>query len=56
MKKNRIVECSLGELIYELFEEAKEISKKPAEQRLLVYAALEDLLSNQPGKQPSQAA
>jgi hypothetical protein len=56
MKKNAVVECSLGELIYELYEEAKQISKKPGEQRLLVYAALKDLLSHQPRKQPSKAA
>jgi hypothetical protein len=56
MKRNTVVECSLGELIYELYEQAKQISEKPGEQRLLVYAALKDLLSNHPRKQPSKAA
>jgi len=56
MKKNTVVECSLGELIYQLYEEAKQISKKPGEQQLLVYAALEDLLSNRSRKQTSKAA
>lgn len=40
-KQNRV---SLGELIYELFEESSKLTKKRAEQKVLVYAALKDLL------------
>lgn len=46
MKKKLVVNCQLGDLIYELFEEAKQVSSEPIEQKLLVYAALKDLLSN----------
>jgi hypothetical protein len=46
----------LGELIYELYEEAKKISSEPAEQKLLVCAALNDLLATQKIKQITQAA
>ena len=37
-------EHSLGELIAVLFEEARKISPKPLEQKVMVYAALRDLL------------
>jgi hypothetical protein len=36
---------SLGDLIYQLFEEAKKVSSAPVEQNLIVYAALKDLLN-----------
>ena len=46
MKKsdNKLNEFSLGELIYELFEESRKVTNQPAEQKVLVYAALKDLL------------
>jgi hypothetical protein len=56
MKKQLVVTCQLGDLIYELFEQAKEITSKPIEQKLLVYAALKDLLTNQYRKQLHEAA
>jgi hypothetical protein len=56
MKKSPVVNCQLGDLIYELFEQAKEVTSKPIEQRLLVYAALKDLLTNQYRKQLHKAA
>jgi hypothetical protein len=37
---------SLGELIYELFEETSKVTKKSAEQRILVSLALKDLLKS----------
>lgn len=37
---------SLGELIYVLFQEAGKVTPEPAEQKLMVYAALQDLLTN----------
>jgi hypothetical protein len=45
MKKVPAVRASLGELIYELFEEAKKVSPQPEEQKVMVYAALKDLLT-----------
>jgi hypothetical protein len=56
MKKKLVVQCQLGELIYELFEEAKQVSSEPTEQKLLVYAALRDLLRTHRVKQATQAA
>jgi hypothetical protein len=41
-KDNR--EHSLGELIVVLFEEARKISPKPLDQKVMVYAALRDLI------------
>ena len=35
---------SLGELIYELFEETSKVTSKSAEQKVLVSLALKDLL------------
>ncbi|HJZ13451.1 MAG TPA: hypothetical protein VJ521_14955 [Acidobacteriota bacterium] len=37
---------SLGDLIAALFEEAKKLSTNRLEQKILVYAALKDLLNN----------
>ena len=56
MKKKLVVTCQLGELIYELYEEAKKVSSEPAEQKLLVYAALNDLVGTQRRKHITQAA
>ena len=56
MKKKLVVQCQLGELIYQLFEEAKQVSSEPIEQKLLVYAALRDLLRTHRVKQVTQAA
>jgi len=43
-KKEEDREHSLGELIVVLFEEARKISPKPLEQKVMVYAALRDLI------------
>lgn len=56
MKKRLSVTCQLGELIYELYEAAKTVSSEPAEQKLLVYAALNDLVGKQGRKQTTKAA
>ena len=40
-KRRRLL---LGDLIVALFEETKKVSKNKLEQRVLVYAALKDLL------------
>ena len=45
----------LGDLIYELYEEAKNQSSNPDEQKVLVYFALKDLFSHQNKKQPKAA-
>ncbi|PWT89183.1 MAG: hypothetical protein C5B54_09360 [Acidobacteria bacterium] len=47
MKKGRSnpKRFSLGELIFALFEEAKNVTSQPAEQKVMVYMALKDLLS-----------
>jgi hypothetical protein len=46
----------LGDLIYELYEQAKLESSNPDEQKILVYLALKDLFHHQDRKQPSKAA
>ena len=46
----------LGDLIYELFEQAKKESSNPDEQKVLVYFALNDLFHHRHRKQPSKAA
>ena len=56
MKKKLVVQCQLGELIYQLYEEAKQVSSDPTEQKLLVYAALRDLLRTHRVRQDTQAA
>lgn len=56
MKKKSLITLPLGELIYELFEQAKEFSSEPTEQNLLVYSALQDLLKTQRVKTVSEAA
>ncbi len=56
MKKKLVVTCQLGDLIYELFEEAQQVASEPTEQKLLVYAALRDLLTTRRVKQVTQAA
>jgi hypothetical protein len=56
MKKKLVVQVQLGDLIYQLFEEAKQVSSEPTEQKLLVYAALRDLLRTHRVKQATQAA
>ena len=38
-------EHSLGELIVVLFEEAQKMSPQPLEQKVMVYAALRELLT-----------
>jgi hypothetical protein len=43
-KANKQGKISLGELIYELFEETSKLTKKSAEQKVLVSLALKDLL------------
>lgn len=44
-KKEKTSEkSSLGELIYQLFEESSKMTSKPAEQKVLVSLALKDLL------------
>jgi len=43
MKKKNVQ--TLGDLIAALWEEADKVSTQPSEQRLIVYAALKDLLS-----------
>ena len=43
-KANKQGKISLGELIYELFEETSKVTKKSAEQKVLVSLALKDLL------------
>jgi hypothetical protein len=45
----------LGDLIYELFEQVKQETSNPDEQKVLVYFALRDLFHHQ-RKQPSKAA
>ena len=35
---------SLGDLIAALFEESRKVTKNPVQQKVLVYAALKDLL------------
>jgi hypothetical protein len=45
----------IGDLIYELFEQVKQETSNPDEQKVLVYFALRDLFSHQ-RKQPSKAA
>ncbi len=43
-REKKTNEFSLGDLIYQLFEESSKVTDKPAEQKVLVYAALKDLL------------
>jgi hypothetical protein len=45
MKKMK--KFTLGDLIAALFEEALKVSSSPVEQKVMVYAALKDLLAKQ---------
>jgi hypothetical protein len=46
-RANKDGKISLGELIYELFEETSKVTKKSAEQKVLVSLALKDLLEHE---------
>ena len=44
MKSRTKKRLSLGDLIAALFEESSKVTKNPVQQKVLVYAALKDLL------------
>ena len=44
MKKERRTETVLGDLVVALYEEARKVCSRPAEQKVMVYAALKHLL------------